>query len=93
MPEQGYGRNEGQGAEQQAGVEGARGGLAEADGKGAAPDQAVMRQVAVVVDGQGGCGQRASTVTPPIDPVKTQSVPITATKPKNTNTVSSPRGV
>jgi hypothetical protein len=35
----------------------------------------------------------ASTLTAPTLPVSTQSVPITATSPKNTNTVSSPKGV
>jgi len=34
----------------------------------------------------------ASTLTSPTLPVSTQSAPITATRPKNTNTVSSPKG-
>ena len=35
----------------------------------------------------------ASMLTLSIRPVSTQSVPITATRPKNTNTVNSPKGV
>jgi hypothetical protein len=35
----------------------------------------------------------ASRLTAPTLPVSTQSVPITATRPKKTNTVSSPKGV
>lgn len=35
----------------------------------------------------------AGTVVAPMLPVTIQSVPVTATTPKNTNTVSSPNGV
>ena len=35
----------------------------------------------------------ASALTAPTPPVSTQSVPVTATRPKNRNTVNSPKGV